>query len=349
MNLIIAGHSCSHYRQRMLGEAIAKQGVRTVVVGPQQWGTEKYISYKKKGFDFRAFPIEGPSSFYTFTIKKISRIISGFRPAVVYCMEEPFTLFAHETMRYAKEFGCPFMFFTWENRPDYRLSESLSRIEQDVVMGSDMIICGNKLAVKRMANVGASSEKIRVLLQTGVDTELFRPMSEISKKFDIIYHGRLVREKGLPFLENVCRELKLSLLTVGGRGTYHIRYGDSFDWVNYEDLPKFINQARVGVQIPFSFQGYQEQGNYSVAENMSCCNPVVISDNGSLPDNYKDAPVPMVPEGDETALKLEICKILAGDETKRLKLGEYCRKWVIENLSLEAMGKKLLNILEEIR
>jgi len=347
MKLIIAGHSVSHYRQRMLGEATARLGVRTVVVGPQQWGTERYESYKKKNFDFRAIPITGPSSFYAFTIKKMSRIISGFRPAVIYCMEEPFTIFAHEIMKYAKEFGCPFCFFTWENRPDYRLSESLDRMEQDVVREANMIVCGNKLAAKRMVNVGADPEKLRVLLQTGVDTDLFKPDGNANKAYEVIYHGRLVREKGLPFLENVCRELNLSLLTVGGRGPYHVRWGDNVDWVDYEDLPQLINQARIGVQVPFSFQGYQEQGNFAIAENMSCCNPVIISDNGSLPDNFGSSPALIIPENNEAELKEAVLSLR--DEEKQKELGEKGRKWVVENLSTEAMGKKLLSILEELK
>ncbi|GAH25327.1 unnamed protein product, partial [marine sediment metagenome] len=35
--LIICGHSVSHYRQRMLGEATANLGVKTTVIGPRDW------------------------------------------------------------------------------------------------------------------------------------------------------------------------------------------------------------------------------------------------------------------------------------------------------------------------
>lgn len=346
MNLIITGHSVSHYRQRMLGEATAKLGVKTIVVGPQQWGDEQYESYKKKKFIFRVLPVAGAPSFYSFTFKKLNRIISGFRPAVIYVMEEPFTLFARECMRYAKEYNCPLVFFTWENRPNYRISTPYDRIEQDAIRESDKIICGNQLAKRRMINCGADRNKLSVLLQSGIDTKLFKPNEKIKKEYDIIYHGRLVREKGLPFLENVCRELNLNLLTVGGRGQYHIKYGDAHEWTAYEDLPVVLNKAKIGVQIPFSFQGFQEQGNFSIGENMACENPVVISNNGSLPDNYGKSPLPVIDEGNEKSLKKEIKKLLNMSEDKRNNFGKECRKWIEKNLSLEVMAKKLLNILE---
>jgi glycosyltransferase involved in cell wall biosynthesis len=260
-------------------------------------------------------------------------------------MEEPYTLFTRECLRHAKEYGCPLAIFTWENRLDFRLSEPYDRIEQDVIRDADKIICGNKLAMRRMISVGADKDKLYVLLQSGIDTSLFKPMDEIERKYDIIYHGRMVREKGLYHLENVSRDLGVRLLTVGGRGTYHIKYGDAVDWTKYEDLPKLINQAKIGVQVPFSWQGYQEQGNFSIAENMSCGNPVIASNNGSIPDNFNGSPVTIINEGDEAALKEKIAWLLTNEEL-RLRKGEESRQWVINNLSTDVMGKRLIDILE---
>ncbi|GAH93707.1 unnamed protein product, partial [marine sediment metagenome] len=98
--------------------------------------------------------------------------------------------------------------------------------------------------------------------------------------------------------------------------------------------------------FPFSWHGYQEQGNFAIGENMACCNPVVISNNGSLPDNYGGAPIPMVNEGDKESLKKEISKLLDMSDSKREKLGIDCRKWIIDNLSIDVVGKQLLEILE---
>jgi glycosyltransferase involved in cell wall biosynthesis len=347
VNLIITGHSVSHYRQRKLGEACANFGVRTIVVGPQRWGDEQYKEYKTKDFIFKTLEAAGGPSFYTFNFKNLNRVISGFRPAVIYCMEEMFTLFARECIKLATEYRCPIVFFTWENKKDFRLSYPFDRIEQDAIESADKIICGNILAKNRMIKCGANKEKLHVLLQSGIDTELFKPDPNSKKVYDIIFHGRLVREKGLPFLENVCRNLQLSLLSVGGRGQYHFRYGDSMTWVNYESLPDIINRTRIGIQIPFSFQGYQEQGNFSAGECASCGLPVIISNNGSLAENYKDSPLIMIPENNEEKLKEEL-SILVADSEKQKKLGIEGREWILKNLSLEIMGKKLLKILELI-
>jgi len=240
----------------MLGEATAKLGVRTIVVGPDRWGDEHYKPYKKKNFIFKTLPIAGAPSLYTFSFKALNRIISGYRPCVIYCMEEIFTFFARECIRYGTEYRCPVIFFTWENRPDYRMGDSFDRIEQNCIREANKIICGNKLAKKRMINCGADKGKLHILLQSGIDTELFKPNEEITKEYDVIYHGRLVREKGVYYLENACRSLGVHLLTVGGRGKYHFKYGESKDWVDYEDLPSIINSAHIGVDLSRPFRRY---------------------------------------------------------------------------------------------
>lgn len=280
-----------------------------------------------------------------FTFKELNRIISAFRPAVIYCMEEPFTLFARECVRYAQEFHCPLAIFTWENRLDFRLNDPLDRIEQEVIRSADKIICGNRLAKRRMISCGANPDKLHVLLQSGIDTELFRPIEEINKTYDIVYHGRLVREKGLYFLENACRDLKKTLLTVGGRGQYHVKYGDSHDWTDYKELPSLINTAKIGVQVPYAFNGYQEQGNFSAGECMASGLPVIVSRNGSVPDNYNGAPISMIDECDEQGLKEQIVDLLS-DEEKLKRKGIEGREWIINNLSVNVIAKRLLEVLE---
>lgn len=262
-------------------------------------------------------------------------------------MEEPFTLFARECVRFAQEFHCSLSIFTWENRLDFRLNEPLDRIEQEVIRTADKIICGNQLAKKRITNIGADREKLFVLPQTGLDLELFKPIEEINKIFDLCYHGRMVREKGLPFLENVAKELNRSLLWVGGRGGYHPKWGDSKDWTNYEDLPGFINSAKIEVQIPFSYNDFSEQMNYASGEAMACELPVVCSDNGSIPENYTGSPAKIIPQGDPESLKNAILDLI-NDEEKRNKLGKEGREWVINNLSISVIAKRLLEILELI-
>jgi len=328
----------------MLGEATAKLGVRTIVVGPQQWGDERNESYRKKNFTFRALPVAGAPSFYSFLLKNLLRTLSAFRPAVIYCQEEPFTLFTRECMTYAKDLRCPFWFFTWENKADFRLGGELDKIEQEAIRVADGIICGNNLAKERMLKLGADKSKLFVLFQTGLDVELFKNLNK-DKIFDIVYHGRMVREKGLPFLESVAKELELKMLWVGGRGQYHPRYGEHVEWTPYEEIPELINSAKIGVQIPFSYNNFYEQLNFAMPE---CCLaelPVIASDNGSIPENYSGSPMKIIPQANPDRLKEEI-ETLLEDEPNRIKLGKEGRAWVIEHLSLDTIAKKLLKILE---
>ncbi|GAH50882.1 unnamed protein product, partial [marine sediment metagenome] len=277
-------------------------------------------------------------------LKKFLRTLSMFRPAVIYSQEEPFTLFTRECMKYAKDLRCPFYIFTWENRIGFRLDGEFDRIEQHAIQDAVGIICGNSLARERMLKLGADKSKLFVLPQTGLNPDLFKNLNK-EKVFDLVYHGRMVREKGLPFLESVAKELELKMLWIGSRGQYHPRYGEHIEWTPYEELPELINSAKIGIQIPFSYNGFCEQMNFSVGE---CCLaelPVIASDNGSIPENYAGSPVRIIPQGDKDRLKEEI-KILLADDLKREKLGKEGRAWVIEHLSLDTIAKKLLEILE---
>ncbi|GAH04552.1 unnamed protein product, partial [marine sediment metagenome] len=265
--LIIVGHSVCHLRQRLLGETTAKLGVKTTVIGPRDWGDEHYDPYIKKNFFFRPLQLAGPPSFYSFNLKKFLRTLSMFRPATIYCMEEMFTLFARECIKHAKALRCPLWFFTWENKIGFRLDGEFDRIEQQAIRVADGIICGNSLAMERMLKLGADKSKLFVLPQTGLNPDLFKNLNK-EKVFDLVYHGRMVREKGLPFLESVAKELELKMLWIGSRGQYHPRYGEHIEWTPYEELPELINSAKIGIQIPFSYNGYCEQMNFSVGE---CC------------------------------------------------------------------------------
>ncbi len=342
--LIIVGHSVCHHRQRMLGETTAKMGIKTAVIGPRDWGDEHYEPYIKKNFFFRPLQLAGPPSFYSFNLKKFFRTLSTFRPATIYCMEEMFTLFARECMKHAKDLRCPLWFFTWENKVGYRLDGEFDRIEQQAIQDAEGIICGNSLARERMLRVGADKSKLFVLSQTGLDIGLFKNLNK-NKIFDIVYHGRMVREKGLPFLESVAKELEIKMLWVGGRGKYHPRYGEHIEWVPYEEIPELINSAKISVQIPFSYNNFYEQMNFAMPECALCELPVIVSDNGSIPENYGGSPMKIIPRGNPDRLKEEI-KTLLEDEPKRIKLGKEGRAWVVEHLSLDTIAKKLLKILE---
>jgi glycosyltransferase involved in cell wall biosynthesis len=138
------------------------------------------------------------------------------------------------------------------------------------------------------------------------------------------------------------------MLWVGGRGGIKPAYGDSVGWVDYLRLPGYYNKTKLFVTYPYAHNGYNEQMNYTIGEAMACGTPVVSSDNGSIYEVYKDAPIVFAEEANEEALCDSIKYTLDNplQRTVPEKRAEECVKWVHDNLSLDVIARRLLKILK---
>ena len=331
----------------MLFEKIVELNLaKTCVLCPSKWHDEKCtLDVTKHNFGLHCLESVG-QSFYTFRLRGIKQYIRDFKPDIIYIMEESHTVLARETSRIAKEEGIPYAVFSWENVVERNFGEPFNSIEQEVIKSASILIAGNEGAKRRLRARGGEEEKISICPQTGVDTSLWSP-KDIKKTFDLVYHGRFMREKGLFYIQDVAKELGLEMLWVGGRGRDFIpTYGTDVGLVDsYLKLPEYLSQAKIGVQFPYFYNGYAEQYNFGIAELMCVGLPVIISDNGSLKEVYGNSPAIVVHEEDVGALKKEIQNLLK-DENLREKMGREGHEWVKNNLSLEVIGKKLIKILE---
>jgi glycosyltransferase involved in cell wall biosynthesis len=316
-----------------------------LVLCPSKWHDEKCIDVTKHNFELHCLETVG-KSFYTFRLRGLEQYIQEFQPDVIYIEEEPHTIQARECKKIAQKENIPYAVFSWENVKDRKIGEPFDSIEQEVIKSADVLIAGNGGAKRRLIARGGEEGKISICPQTGVDTSLWSP-KDIVKTYDLVYHGRFVREKGVFYIQDVAKELGLEILWVGGRSKDFIpTYGTNAGLVDsYLKLPEWLSQAKIGVQFPYSHNGYAEQYNFGVAELMSIGLPVIISDNGSLREVYEGSPAIIVHEEDADALKKETKKLLR-DEELRTELGRKGHEWVNNNLSLEVIGRKLVKILE---
>lgn len=348
LKVISISHSLINPRQWMLFEKISELNLaQTCVLAPSSWHGENCVELNKHGFELHC--LEGVGrSFYTLRLRGINQHIRDFKPDVIYLMEESHTILARETVKIAKAEGIPYAVFSWENVVDRRFGEPFDSIEEGVIKSANVLIAGNEGAKRRLIARGGKEGRVSICPQTGLSTELFKPMPKVKKTYDLVYHGRFVSEKGVFYIQDVAKELDLEMLWIGGRSSDFIpTYGFYGGLVgSYLKLPEHLNQAKIGVQFPYSHNGYAEQYNYGVAELMSTGLPVIISDNGSLKEVYEQSPAIIVHEEDVDALKKEIQNLLK-DEILRKELGKKGREWVKDNLSLEVIGKKLVGILKE--
>jgi glycosyltransferase involved in cell wall biosynthesis len=256
-------------------------------------------------------------------------------------MEEPFTPFALHCSKIAKEQGIPMAVFTWENVLDRYFGERNDTIEKEVIAKATILVAGNEGAKKRLMSKGAAEDKIAICPQTGVNTQLFADRHLVKRPYDLTYVGRMVKEKGIEYIENVAKRLNLKMLWVGGRGGIKPAYGDSVGWVDYLRLPGYYNKTKLFVTYPYAHNGYNEQMNYTIGEAMACGTPVVSSNNGSISDVYGNAPIVIAIEANEESLETAIEYALR-TPGRRQEVGI---KWVHENLSTKVIAKRLLKIL----
>lgn len=342
ISILCAGHAIGHPRQAMFLEKISELGLAKVcVLAPENWYSEKSVDMVKKNFELHYLEKVG-HSFYTFRLRGLEGCIKEFRPDIIYILEEPHTIFARECKKIADVLQIPYAAFTWENIPERRFGAPYDDIEEDVIKSADVLIAGNEGAKRRLIERGGDEGKIAICPQNGIDCNIFKSMKDVEKDYDLLYVGRMSEEKGVQFINQVAEELRLEMLWVGGRGEYNPSYGNYVGWVNYSQLPKCYNKAKVFVTYPYGYNNYQEQGNFTIGESLACGTPVVCSNNGSILDFYKDAPLDIVEEADANALREVIKEALTKCDSNKEKRV----KWVREHLSNEEVGKKLVKILE---
>ncbi len=341
MKITVTGHSLIHPRQHMLFSHMAATGLAEVqVISPSRWGSERCAH--PRPFPEHVCLESVGSSFLSYRLRGLEEAISDFNPDILYVMEEPFTPFTLHCSIIAKKSNISMAVFTWENVLDRSFGERNDKMEAEVIEKATVLVAGNEGAKKRLFHKGAAEDKIAICPQTGINCELFKPMPDVEKTQDVGYFGRMVKEKGVEYIEKAVKDLGLTMLWVGGRGDIKPLYGVYVGWVDYLRMPEYYNKTKLFVTYPYAHNGYSEQMNFSIGEAMACGTPVVSSDNGSIADVYKAAPIVFAEEANEDSLWAVIEDEFGVRDGNR----EAGIQWVHENLSLDVIARRLLKILE---
>jgi glycosyltransferase involved in cell wall biosynthesis len=328
----------------MLFEYMAAEDLAEVqVLSPSRWGSERGKTVHAHNYHHECLETMG-QSISSFRLRGLEDYIREFKPGVLYVMEEPYTPFALHCTRIAEKYNIPMAIFTWENVSDRRFGDGT--IENGVIDSASVIIAGNEGAKQRLILKGAAEDKVAVCPQTGIDTAIFKPMPDVEKTHDVTYIGRMVKEKGIEYIENAVKRLNLNMLWVGGRGDLIPSYGVYVGWINYLNLPEYYNKTKLFVTYPYAYNGYSEQANYTIGEAIACGTPVISSSNGSIGEVYKDAPILFAEAANEAALSDAIKSIFDNPRETQIEEGI---KWVSENLCVPVIARRLVDILENER
>ncbi len=139
---------------------------------------------------------------------------------------------------------------------------------------------------------GVPREKIVYIPSMYIDSDVFKPL-DLEKKYDLIFVGRLERNKGIELFIDGAKILNAKALIVGsGSLSEEIKYkiqNTKYDihlhgWArDSQEIAELINKSKILVM-----PSYNEGGPRVVLEAMACGVPVLATPVGIVPDIVKD-------------------------------------------------------------
>jgi len=241
----------------------------------------------------------------------------------------------------------------YQTLPQKIYSQFLRCYEKRAIKNADLVVCLSRYTKKQLEN--SFGYKKAVVIYGGVDTNHFIPMTVNKEKFGIsknkkvlLFTGNALRRKGADLLPEIMVKLGddyVLLITSGMRQDRKFNRKNilSLGRVDSQDLPEIYNVADI-----LLFPTRLESFGYSVAEAMACEKPVVTTNCSSLPELIVDGQGGFLCEIDNVNDFVEKIRILAKDEKLRKRMGQFNRKRVLKNFTLEVMGKKYINLYKKL-
>jgi glycosyltransferase involved in cell wall biosynthesis len=209
---------------------------------------------------------------------------------------------------------------------------------------------------------GVAHERISIL-HTGVDTELFAPLSVPKPdRPTIVFAGKLVRNKGVHLLvEAACKlvhefpGLHLRLL---GRGDKNIIVElqsraaaagfpallDLPGFVDREDLPEHFSRAHV-FAAPSEYEGGP---GFVYLEAMACGLPVIGCAGSGASEVIRDGENGLLVQPKDLDALIAALRALLGNKAERFAMGERARCFVLEEADSRDCLKKLEGFYESV-
>jgi glycosyltransferase involved in cell wall biosynthesis len=210
-------------------------------------------------------------------------------------------------------------------------------------------IINQNQTTKFLLKSGVNKNKIKYAPAFYIDFEIFKPRVT-EKKYDIVFSGRLVKNKGINLLLEAIKNIKTQIpnikLAVTGSGPLenkiknYIKMNklednvDFIGWVkNIEELAEVYNQSKIMIMPSFN-----EGGPRVTLEAMACRVPIITSRVGIMLDIIDDGKNGVFIEWNANDISNKVMSLL-GDNELRSKIAEngyravqqFERKKVIEN------------------
>ena len=262
-------------------------------------------------------------------------MLTGFRRAAARAARDADLVHAHwlQLGGIAMTLRRPFVVQLWGT--DVELARRAPGLARRILRSARLTLCASNALADAARDLGARD--VRVI---GSGVELPTSVGEEAKPPEVLYAGRLSREKGiLDLLAAADNGMKL---TIAGDGPLRDQVPGALGFVSHEQLGPLYDRAAV-VAVPSHREGF----GVVCAEAMAHGRPVVAGAVGGLLDLVVHEQTGLlVPPGDIGALRGALHRLL-GDEELRARLGENARERARESLSWEHVTDLTLDAYEE--
>lgn len=359
------GHDQISPRQYLLWKKINDLGLAEVqVLAPERWHSEradpKYVT-----------PVD---TLYVGDINRymmnVEPHITKFKPDWIVSMTEFWRQQSFINLQIAKIHGIKSAFFRWENLPiDDQLPEGMREIERQVLQDANLLICGNEEA--KQITTPRTSVPIVKLLETGIDTDTFKPSTPLREyqdgKTNILYVGRYVQEKGIDTIVSATHNLtNTRVIFNGGKAANqslfasenHAFESDTSPHLpnthttaefhitkncTYNQLPNLMSSASVGVIGSVDLPNWKEQCCYVIGEMLACGLPVVSTLAGSIPEIWGQCPlIRLVPQNNPEVMREAIV-----DQIKNPPNRSRGPEWISATYSNTRLAQKYVEALRD--
>ena len=214
----------------------------------------------------------------------------------------------------------------------------IEKYEYNIFLKSDKIVVTTKEMYQNVVRRDKQLKNKISIIPNYVNTDLFEPVVENKKEFDVLFIGRITHQKNVQGLLEALKDLNIKALIIGDgdlkKGLIE-QYGDLDgrvvwqDAIPHNDLPNIMNRCLIYI-LPSFYEGHPK----TLIEAMAAGMPVIGTDVPGIREIIENRKNGMLCGTEANDIKSAIEKLLTNQVLCK-KLGQNANNYAIQHFSLE--------------